>query len=86
MNQAGILKRYQKIIFIFLLGQIIATLYLFNLKGFDITPIVAPDSNFFIDSAERFPDLIPRQRNYLGMAIIVKFASLIGPTKWVFVV
>ena len=86
MNQTGIIKRYQKIIVIFLVGQIIATLYLFSYRGFDITPVVSWDSNFFIDSAERFPDLLPKQRNYLGMAIIVKFASLIGPTKWVFVI
>ena len=86
MNQTGILKRYQKIIFIFLVGQIIATLYLFSLRGFDITPVVSFDSNFFIDAAERFPDLHPQQRVYSGMAIIVKFASLIGPTKWVFVI
>ncbi len=86
MHQTGILKRYQKIIFIFFVGQIIATLYLFSLRGFDITPIVSFDSNFYINSAERFPDLLPQQRLYSGMAIIVKFASLIGPTKWVFVI
>ena len=86
MNQTGILKRYQKIVFIFLLGQIIATLYLFSMRGFDITPMVGFDSFFYIDSAERFPDLLPKQRNYLGMAIIVKFASLIGPTRWIFVI
>ena len=86
INQTIILKRYQKIIFIFLIGQIIATLYLFSMRGFDITPIVGPDSNFYIDSAERFPDLLPKQRNYFGMAIIVKFASLLGPTEWVFVI
>ena len=86
MQKIKILKRQQKIILIFLIGQIISTLYLFNLRGFDISPIVSFDSNFFIDASERLPNLFPKQRHYLGMAIIVKIASLIGPTKWIFVI
>ena len=86
MNNTEIFKRCQKIILIFLFGQIIASLYLFKLRGFDISPIVSFDSNFFIDASERFPDLLPKQRHYLGMAVLLKLANLIGPTKWIFVI
>ena len=52
-------QRQIKIFWIFILGQIIATFYLFKLRGFDLSPIVLSDSFEYLNAAERFPNLFP---------------------------
>ena len=86
MNHNGMLERYPKIIFIFLFGQLITIVYLFKLKGLDLSPIIGLDSNFFLDSAARFPNLRPPQVLYSGMAVYYKIASLFGPIQWIAVI
>ncbi len=81
-----ILQRLKKIFLIFIIGQLIATLYLFKLRGFDLSPIVQWDSNFYIDASERFPNLLPEQKLYLGMAAYLKVSSLLGSVKWIAVI
>tara|TARA_Y200000002_G_scaffold44825_1_gene32464 strand:- start:473 stop:1522 length:1050 start_codon:yes stop_codon:yes gene_type:complete len=84
MNQ--IWQRQKNLLFIFILGQIIATLYLFKIRGFDLSPIVAWDSTQYLNAAVRFPDLLPIERLYSGMIIYLKVASSIGPVKWIAVI
>ena len=79
-------QRQLKIFCIFILGQIIATFYLFKLRGFDLSPIVLSDSFEYLNAAERFPNLFPYEKLYSGIIVYLKFASLLGPVKWIAVI
>ena len=45
------------------LGQLLVT-WLIELPS---GPVLSPDSGFYLDGAQRFPHLLPKQRPYLGM-------------------
>ena len=79
-------QRQIKIFWIFILGQIIATFYIFKLRGFDLSPIVLSDSFEYLNAAERFPNLFPYEKLYSGIIVYLKFASLLGPVKWIAVI
>ncbi|NDC15866.1 MAG: hypothetical protein EBZ76_12060 [Synechococcaceae bacterium WB9_2_170] len=46
-------------------------------------PVLSPDSGFYLDGAARFPQLIPKQRPYLGMILYLRVCGLLGPAPWV---
>ena len=75
--------RQIKIFWIFIFGQIIATFYLYKLRGFDLSPIVQWDSYEYLNAAERFPNLLPNEKLYSGIIVYLKLASLLGPVKWI---
>tara|TARA_B100000575_G_C23068698_1_gene615492 strand:- start:50 stop:1102 length:1053 start_codon:yes stop_codon:yes gene_type:complete len=79
-------QRKIKIFWIFIFGQIIASLYLFKLRGFDLSPIVEWDSYGYLNAAERFPNLLPDEKLYSGIIVYLKVASLLGPVKWIAVI
>lgn len=79
-------QRQLKIFCIFILGQIIASFYLFKLRGFDLSPIVEWDSYEYLNAAERFPNLLPNEKLYSGIIVYLKVASLLGPVKWIAVI
>ena len=79
-------QRQIKIFWIFILGQIIASFYLFKLRGFDLSPITEWDSYEYLNAAERFPNLLPNEKLYSGMIVYLKVASLLGPVRWIAVI
>ena len=62
-------QRQIKIFWIFILGQIIASFYLFKLRGFDLSPITEWDSYEYLNAAERFPNLLPNEKLYSGICL-----------------
>ena len=79
-------QRQIKIFWIFILGQIIASFYLFKLRGFDLSPITEWDSYEYLNAAERFPNLLPNEKLYSGIIFYLKVASLLGPVRWIAVI
>ncbi len=60
-------------------GQALITVFV----GLPLAPVLSPDSGFYLDGADRFPFLIPKQRPYLGMILYLRICSLLGPAPWV---
>jgi hypothetical protein len=60
-------------------GQLLVTWVI----GLPSAPVLSPDSGFYLDGAARFPQLIPKQRPYLGIILYLRVCSLLGPAPWV---
>jgi len=61
-----------------ILGQVLITV----LMGLPSEPLLSTDSNFYLDGAERFPFLLPKQRTYLGMIFYIRICSWLGSAPW----
>ena len=61
-----------------ILGQLLVTWAI----GLPSAPMLSPDSGFYLDGARRFPQLLARQRPYLGMILYLKFCGVIGLAPW----
>lgn len=71
-------RRFLILGILLVIGQVLATSFI----GLPAEPVLAPDSGFYLDGAERFPFLIAKQRPYLGMIIYLKLCGLFGSASW----
>lgn len=60
-----------------IIGQLIITAVI----GLPPGPVMSNDSGFYVDGADRFPVLLPRQIPYVGFIVYLKVCSLFGPVS-----
>jgi hypothetical protein len=72
-------KRCILLLLLLVVGQLLVT-WAIELPS---APVLSNDSGFYLSGADRFPQLIPKQRPYLGMILFLRMCGLLGAAPWV---
>jgi len=67
------------LLLLLVLGQLLVT-WLIELPS---GPVLAGDSGFYLDGAQRFPHLLPKQRPYVGMIAYLRVCGWWAQAPWV---